>query len=271
MSKIRVGLVAQVLVPGDKNRNLQVMRHELDRYKDSNVDLFVFPESNISGGFWSGGDSDFIQLAESVPGGESCHVVETMAREFNTTICAGIVEGDDGEYFITHFVYGPEGYAGKQRKLFPGDPTRQKVFTSGKIVNILSVLGFRCAILACADFLLPEPAILAGLQECSLLLAPTDCFTINHQELVTTLLRARAIDTASSTVAVFGNGETFGGEVMAVAASDWKGQLLVLETTSSGQQTKTLVLELPIKEPGLQWGGTRLRADLVLKPALAKE
>lgn len=257
--KKRIALVSSVLKYGDKKANILEMENMILNHRKEDIDMFVFAELNIIGGMWKNADNDYINLAEEIPNGESCKHIINLSKKYNTIICAGIVEKDCDNFYITHFLCEPQGYIGKQRKLFPHNPTKKSVFKTGNKVIGLNLFDVKCAILACADFLLPEPTLLAGIEQCSIIISPTDCFYQSQISNVKNLLRTRAMDLGGPALAVFGHSESIEEQkVLAAIVSDNYGNILKLETRDK-KESKVVVVEIEIKESKYKWGNFQQR------------
>ena len=230
------------------------------------TDLFVFPEANIIGGFWEGGEEDYLRLAEKIPEGYSCQKISELTIKYKTTICCGIIEKYDGKYFVTHFLCGPKGYIGKQRKLYPNNPGKKDgYFSSGNTLHIFELFGNRCQILACADILLPEGSILSGLENIPLIISPLDCFGQEQREIIKQLIRVRAMDSCANIVVAFGHGQnTQGKQLLAGLAIDTRGDVLAYHSRDA-HKDKIVRIELSLKEPKQVWGGIPARSHVLLK------
>ncbi len=107
---LSIAIASPVLYPGDKSRNLDIIEHVLENKSVSTAELFVFPEANIIGGLWKDGNKYYKQLAEEVPEGDSCQKICELAKQKRKLICCGIIEKCGGQFFITHFICGPDGF-----------------------------------------------------------------------------------------------------------------------------------------------------------------
>lgn len=139
--QISITLVSNVGVLGDSLQNLEKMKKTVIETQNMGIpsDLFIFPEINITGGFFSGGllsnSDNYKKSAEEIPNGPSCVEIARIAKENQTHICAGLIERAESDYSISHVIFGPEGFINKQRKIFPQNPNKCKFFTPGKLIN----------------------------------------------------------------------------------------------------------------------------------------
>ncbi len=261
---VSVAIVSPVLYPGDKSANLAKMEQIFEKENGSMTELFIFPEANIIGGFWKDGDKDYKQLAEDVPEGESCQRICRLAKEHQKFICSGIIEKSGGQYFITHFICGPEGYIGKQRKLYVKKPSDDSILDGGIGIHVFDILGHRCLILACADILLPEGGILSGLEQVSLVISPIDCFYENQHEVIKRIMRVRAMDACACVAAAFGHDPNADNQqVLAGIALNNRGDILAFHPRPS-LEDRILKTTLPLEEPKYRWDGVLARSQTLL-------
>jgi predicted amidohydrolase len=262
---LRVVLASPILFPNAKKANLVAMAEVLANERGENADLFVFPEVNIIGGFSNDSNNLYARLAEMVPEGDACQAVCRLAQNYHTTICSGIVEECDGQYYITHFLCGPGGYVGKQRKLIPHDLKKKQFFARGDTLEALELFGHRCVVLACADVLLPEASILPSLAKASLIISPMDCFDETNRQVVKRLISARAMDAGAYAVAAFGHDPNHPEDrVMAGLAVNPAGDVIASPCRTAAEGM-TLKVELDLEEPNVKWGGVAARQDTLLK------
>lgn len=275
MSKVKVSLVSNISRIGDVDYNLERMEQTLveEMNRGGCSDLYLFPELGIIGGFLSGGiqanADDYRKLAELVPDGPSCRKATHLAQRYGTYICTGLVERDGSRYFVSHILCGPDGLVIHQRKLLPQNPTHSMVFSSGQYLHTSVVFGHRCAILACADWLEAETTILAGLQDVSLVLAPTQGF--EDEPFLRKLACAKALWTDSFVVATFGHCQSAGPQSIVGLVVGPDGEE-ILSACSAVDEDAIFTTEITLRPPGKRWGGFRARAPLLaegLRPYLS--
>ena len=266
INPVRIALVSYQ-VKSDKEANIQVLADVLSTFEDSGIQMFVLPELSISGSY-SSTKQDYLELAESVPDGPSALQVAALARQYQTVICAGILEKSKERYFITHFLCGPLGYIGKQRKLFSQNPLTGGLLSAGQKLFVHHLFGHRCVILACADWLLPEGSYLAGVNEAALIISPTDGMALSQENTLRGIALARAIDTRAHLVAAIGgdtprDGEAVMAGLVAAPAALGTSELLVCETRKL-EEVKVMCADLPLQQPQLPWGGLHRRTQAFL-------
>jgi predicted amidohydrolase len=263
---IRVALMSCQVRSGDKEANLRVIEDLLRMHADSGIELFVFPDLSISGYPHSCQEIDCAACAESIPDGPSAMRVAELARRFRTVVCAGLVEECEGRYFYTHFLCGPDGYIGKQRKLFPARGLMNvEAVSGGEGLTVHHIFGHQCVILACADWLLPEGIYLAAMSGAALIISPTDGMSQAQESILRNRALTAAMDTEAHLVAAFGGDSSREGEVMAGLIVDGagSGELLLCETRSA-DEVKVMQVELNPHTPQHRWGGPNERAPRLL-------
>ena len=259
---VRIALVS--FQTGAKADNLHTMEKVL--CENAGIELFVFPELSASG--WPvkvDGKRDFAGLAEAVPDGATVTHVAALARRYHTVICTGLVEACEGQLFITSILCGPEGYIGKQQKLFPSGFMNHGEYSGGQQLHVFHLFGYRCVILA-SEWVLPEPVYLAGLQEAAFILAPSDDYTVDTAETLHYFATTRVMDINAHLLAAFGGdviGET---EFMAgLVASPYSMPKVVLQETRLSDEVKVIPFELTLTAPrSRKWGTHRDRAPRLL-------
>jgi predicted amidohydrolase len=230
------------------------------------ADLYLFPELSIIGGYFPGGiqanADNYRKLAEVVPDGPSCRRVARLAQQYCTHLCAGLVERDGSRYFISHVLYGPDGFVIHQRKLLPQNPTHPVVFSSGQDLHAAALLGHRCVILACADWLEAETTVLAGLEEVSLILAPTGGF--RDEPYLRKLISAKALWTDSCIAATFGHCQAAGPHniVGVVIGPDGEEHF---SGSAAVNEDAAFAVEIVPRPPEKRWGGFKARAPLLAR------
>lgn len=268
---LKIALVSPVLRPGDLAYNLAKMEQVLTSSgpNASEVDLYVFPEINMVGGFLSGklatNAATYQTWAQPVPNGPACQQLVEIAHRYHTHICAGLIERDGEAIYITHVLCGPYGVIGFQRKLFPQNPTVASVFTAGESLQPLTFRGRLGAIMACADWMFPETTILAGVADIEFILAPTDWVAEADGTKMQKLLCAKAMGAGAPIIAVFGHDDGAAqSPILAGMAIDAQCEIIVSAIRASDQD-HVLILDLLIPAPIRKWGGASARVDLLAR------
>ncbi len=243
-------MVSYPVVFGDVEANRRVIETTLETY--AGTDLFVFPELCLCGSLPPTIEA-IGHIAEEVPTGASAQHMIALAQRFQTVLCTGIIEVEDDAYYCTHFLCGPNGYIGKQRKLFPsrGVPHTGRL-SGGRNVCQMDLFGVRCAILACADWMLPEGPYLASLQDVALILAPTDTYDASRMDLLRQIGQARVFDSRACLVVAFGSDASCYDEapIGLVVHADGTAQM----EARADPNVKVMVSELCLQPPRHRWG-----------------
>ncbi len=259
---VRVAMVSFTPRWPDRDANLAAMAAGLSTAVAAEAQVVLFPELCVSGLPRRWDAATLSAAAEAVPDGPMVARVVALARRHGVTLCAGLIEVSDGEFTITHVVCGPDGYLGKQAKLFPtrGRP-RVDDITGGRRLVPLDLLGHRCAILACADWMLPEAIYLAALHEVELVLAPTDGYATADVDAMRTMVLTRVADVGAPIVVAYG-GPASGDPIMAGLVLTPAG-VLTHETRPPGE-SKVMTVDLALSPPPpRRFGGPRDRGPVL--------
>ncbi len=159
--------------PGDKEKNLGIIKSFTAEAVRQRVELLVFPEMCITG-YWHVRNLErtgIEALAEQVPGGPSAKVIRELARENKMTIGAGLIEaGEDGNLYNTYYVAMSDGSHVKHRKLHC---FISEHMASGNDYTVFTTPeGNTLGILICYDNNIIENARITALMGAEILLAP---------------------------------------------------------------------------------------------------
>ncbi len=159
--------------PGDKEKNLAIIKDFTRQAADRKADLLVFPEMCITG-YWhvrNLSKDEIAGLAEPVPGGPSCEALRELSVKNNMTVCAGLIEaGDDGKYYNTYVAAMSDGSYAKHRKLHCFISEHME---SGNNYTVFTTPeGNKIGILICYDNNIIENARITALKGAEILLAP---------------------------------------------------------------------------------------------------
>jgi len=173
MKKIRAAAVQFNHFPGDKGKNIGVMRGFIRRAAEKDVDLLVFPEMCITG-YWHVrklSREQILELSEPVPEGPSTAFLIESARETGMTIGAGFIQrGNDDSLYNAYVVAMPDGSYAVHRKLHMFISEHMK---SGDEYTVFDIpQGCRVGVLICYDNNIIENARINALEGAEILLAP---------------------------------------------------------------------------------------------------
>ena len=170
---LRVASVQFESAPGDKDANFRKMEAFVERAARQNVRLIVFPECCIPG-YWfirNLQSEALAQIAERIFDGPSSRRLVELAKRFEITIGAGLVEaGPEAKFHNSYVVAMPDGRAQRHRKLHAFEhPSIQ----SGSEFTVFDLPdGFRVGVLICYDCNIIENVRLTALRGAEVLIAP---------------------------------------------------------------------------------------------------
>ena len=172
MRNIRVAAVQFEHAAGDKKANLEkIVSFVLQAARDK-VELIVFPECCITG-YWflrRLSRPELIALAEPVWAGPSSQRLLNLARKYNMTIGAGLVESTpEGTLYNTYVVALPDGRAQRHRKIHC---FISEHLSSGSEYTVFDTDLGRVGVLTCYDNNIIENVRLTALRGAEILLAP---------------------------------------------------------------------------------------------------
>ncbi len=163
---MNIGLLQFNPLWGEKQQNLDKIRKYITEYK--NVDLWILPELCTTG-YQFIDKKEVAELAEEFPMGYTGNYFETLSKEANTAIIAGVAEQNSGKFFNSAIVYDKGQFLGSYQKvhLFFEE---KKWFSAGKKTSeIFTICGVRVGVMVCFDWIFPEMARSLALQNMQLL------------------------------------------------------------------------------------------------------
>jgi predicted amidohydrolase len=137
------------------------------------VELIVFPEMCVTG-YWHVRNlprAEVAALAEPVPAGPSTRLLLSLAKDYEMTIGAGLIElAEDGSLYNSYVVAMPDGQTACHRKLHTFEGPHMK---SGDSYTVFDTPhGCRVGVLICYDNNIIENARVTALMGAEILLAP---------------------------------------------------------------------------------------------------
>ncbi|MFL5563176.1 MAG: nitrilase family protein [Gemmatimonadaceae bacterium] len=173
MRDIRVAAVQFQHSPGDKARNLAIVRRFVADAARQQVEIIAFPEMCITG-YWHVRklSADAVAaLAEPVPSGPASEELLRLSREHRMTIGAGLIErGDDSRLYNSYVVAMPDGRHAVHRKLHVFE--HAEIFAGDRYTVFDTPHGCRVGVLICYDNNIVENARATALLGAEILLAP---------------------------------------------------------------------------------------------------
>jgi predicted amidohydrolase len=173
MRNIRVASVQFEHVSGDKKANLTIIKNYVIQAAEHGVELIEFPECCITG-YWFLRKlpcEELKALAEPVFNGPSSQRLMDLAKQYNMTIGAGLVEiTEDEKMYNTYVVAMPNGEFHRHRKMHC---FISEHLSCGSEYTVFDTTGgCRVAILTCYDNNIGENVRIAALKGAEVLLAP---------------------------------------------------------------------------------------------------
>jgi predicted amidohydrolase len=173
MKEIRAAAVQFEHRPNDKAANLGKIERFVESAARRDVQIIAFPECCITG-YWHLrrlSRPELAALAEPAFTGPSSQALATLARKYDMTVGAGLVESaDDGALYNTYVIAMPDGTFRRHRKLhcFVSEHMR-----SGDEYTVFDdPHGCRVGVLTCYDNNLGENVRVTALEGTEVLLAP---------------------------------------------------------------------------------------------------
>ncbi len=118
-------------------------------------DLVVLPELCTTG-YQFTSHKEVENLAENIPQGESVQRFQQIAQEKNAFIAAGIVEEDNGYYYNSAVIVGPEGVVTRYRKLHLFFEETLWFSQGTELPKVINIKGTNVGIAICFDWIFPE-------------------------------------------------------------------------------------------------------------------
>jgi predicted amidohydrolase len=228
-SRIGVACVQMEPVVGSKAANLEKSLALIGQAADKGATLIVLPELANSGYVFETREEAFA-LSEPVPGGESCHAWEKVARERKLYIVAGICERDGTRLFNSAVVIGPEGYIGTFRKVHLWGEENLFFEPGDRGFPVFQTPIGRIGVGICYDGWFPETYRLCALQGADIVCVPTNWVPIPGQaegrEAMANILCMAAAHSNSIFIAAADRigterGQPFVGQSLIVSYTGW--------------------------------------------------
>lgn len=173
MRDIKVSAVQFEHTPGDKQANFSKIRRFVEKASDQSVEMIVFPECCLTG-YWflrKLSRQELRDLAEPVPQGPSSQALLALAREFEMTVGAGLVEvAPKGKLHNTYVVAMPNGELRFHRKIHAFE--HEDIVSGSEFTVFDTPHGCRVGVLICYDININENVRIEALQGAEILLAP---------------------------------------------------------------------------------------------------
>lgn len=173
MRDVRVAGVQFEHAAGDKKANLAKIADFVKQAAREKIEIIAFPECCITG-YWflrKLSRVQLVELAEEVFEGQSCGELSRLAKEYNMTIGAGLVEmGKDKKLYNTYVAAMPDGRFARHRKIHC---FISEHMSSGSEYTVFETpQGCKLGVLICYDNNIGENVRLTALKGAEILLAP---------------------------------------------------------------------------------------------------
>jgi N-carbamoylputrescine amidase len=243
-------------VIGDKQANVARSLSLIADAAERGAELVVLPEL-ANTGYVFRDKQEATALSEPVPGGETTATWSDIARRCKISIVAGIAERDGDVLFNSAVVVGPDGYAGRFRKVHLwGD--EKKVFDAGDLGFPVFQMPFgKMAVAICYDGWFPETYRAAAFQGADILCIPTNWVPMpgqpaDRQAMANTLVMAGAHSNnmfiACADRVGVERGQPFEGQSLIVDRRGWP-----IAGPASREREEILIAEIDIR-PGSRRG-----------------
>ena len=149
------------------------------------ADLFVLPELFTSGYVFTN-SKEVSELSENIPDGPTCKLLTETASAQSCYIVGGLAEKDNGKFFNSAVVIGPEGVLLHYRKthLFSDE---RKWFAPGDTgFKVCEVNTIRIGVMICFDWIFPESARTLALKGADIICHPANLVMPYCQKAMTT-------------------------------------------------------------------------------------
>jgi predicted amidohydrolase len=150
---MKVGFMQLAPVLGDMEANIGKVKELMEQAEGA--ELLVLPELCSTGYRFESRDQAW-DLSETVDNSEFLSCLETICRERNLHVVAGMNERDGDKLYNTSVLVGPKGLVGKYRKihLFMDE---KDIFEPGDLgLPVFDIGSCKIGMLICFDWIFPE-------------------------------------------------------------------------------------------------------------------
>ncbi len=165
---------------GDKKRNIDRQIELISKATKEGARLVVLPELGTTG-YMFNNRGELEELAEEIPGGDTCGKWVEICARYGIYLCAGIAERSGSRFYNSAALVGPDGYIGKYRKSHLWDEEKL-FFEKGDLGFPVFPLPFgRVGIMICYDGWHPEVARILTLQGADVICDPACWVTVSER------------------------------------------------------------------------------------------
>ena len=150
MENLKVAVAQFEPKDGDKKYNLSVIEKLTAQAKEKGAEVISFHEMSVTAYtfFKNLSKEEAFDLAEEVPNGSSTLRLIEIAKEYDITLLAGLVEKAGDKIYNTYICVDGSGLKAKYRKLHP---FISQYMTPGNEYVVFDIKGWKCGILICYD------------------------------------------------------------------------------------------------------------------------
>jgi len=257
----------------DKTKNLSKIHSYLDRAVKEKVNLIVFPELGLTGYMCR---TDFLDLAEPLPGPSTMEIVKRATRE-KIYVILGMPERGGGWIYNSAALFGPGGIEGVYRKLYlpnhvsaKGVTYEEKMFfKAGSEIPAFRTEFGTIGIEICYDIWFPEIARAFAISG-AWLIFNISAGPVGVPEVFRLLSRVRAMENVCyfgmvNQVGLQGDVRFGGGSCLAGYLSEMKAE------ASIGETAKEEILECDLSPEKTERHRFRLPVLRNVRPDIAEE
>ena len=171
MQDLRIATVQFETRDGDKEYNFSRIEELTKRAAVQGARIVCFHELCITAYTYLKDltREEMLQVAESVPAGESTRRLTEIAARHDVAVMAGLVEKEGENLYNTYICVTGEGMVARFRKLHP---FISKYLSSGNEYAVFDLYGCKCGILICYDNNIIENVRATALLGAEILIAP---------------------------------------------------------------------------------------------------
>lgn len=151
MNNIKISTAQFENKSGDKKYNLSVIETLSGQAAAEGSDVIAFHECSVTGYTFARKltKNQLLEVAETIPEGDSIVKLNEIARIHNIIILAGLFEKDnEGKIYKAYVCVGKNGLIANHRKLHP---FINRAITPGNHFTVFDLFGWKCGILICYD------------------------------------------------------------------------------------------------------------------------
>lgn len=150
MRKLKIAVAQFEPKDGDKAYNLSVIEQLTAKAKSAGADVISFHELSVTAYTFLKNltRDEVVELAESVPDGNSTQRLIQISEKYDMPILAGLVEVENDKIFNTYICVDKNGLLAKYRKIHP---FISPYMDSGTEYLVFELKGWKCGILICYD------------------------------------------------------------------------------------------------------------------------